>query len=866
MRCCGRRFWLAGLAAVLTIGMVAPLVVQAEVNEVKWSLTPSGGKAFWVPVHLYSARSANYVAGQSDFIENILAPGKPPLCGHSYYFPLTDPPDGTMSVDAWRVSCASPCVAQADAWVEYQLLPSQLPTGWDAFMDGVAAHSTWFFHSRAQQPDETTDTNYNKDSDWLIANGHPVGGNGADDHGDLDKSNPTDADWFAAATDDSVNTGTQSKYDRCANDTYQGGGQPRLTGSGWCWRGVNTVGGTRTRKIVKLIDGKFTYRIYEAEAETWNSRIDIMCWTTDENYWPSDADYDAAHFLNDCLPAQHDVSNFTPTTQNNDTNTTLTLTGTRLDLVTGVQLIRLSGAPGAGDIVGSISSQTTDTLVAEFTTAGAGWGSFRLRTLQNSPCSNVNLATPTFVLNCASATVFTAVEPNEVLNPTAGLLQTLRIKGTNVTALAGTGCTMTLEYMNRWANPVLNIPAQNIRVAGDDLLAEFDIATCARDGGAPAGPYRLVGTRVPTDCSNPATLQQAFWVRKDPPLGACNWQPWAAAWSNVNKGGVKSAVGSGQTCANSGDCNNYDPTNWDYTFSQDTAMGTPKDVPPGGGLKAMHFFWDGPSGGTSTKAGSGGIYEQINVTPGVPIEYSFYWKAAATPGTNQNVWLELILLDGPWNLYYADGFQEAADKEGRYNPYIVRKTTMPTGGTIPWTQVTDQTPADSGNYGLRPTTITPTHDIVTVVMKCGREQQGGLEVFFDNIDVHQAGGPNLVVNGGFENALQFDPCNNELLYQDKCEQDFWRRSLDTPPPTCSADPFADVDRDGDVDQTDFAYFQACYSGPDNRPAEECACLDYNDPVTGKNDRIDQADLLAFENCASGPGIPADVACDNPTPP
>lgn len=75
------------------------------------------------------------------------------------------------------------------------------------------------------------------------------------------------------------------------------------------------------------------------------------------------------------------------------------------------------------------------------------------------------------------------------------------------------------------------------------------------------------------------------------------------------------------------------------------------------------------------------------------------------------------------------------------------------------------------------------------------------------------------------------------------------------------DPFADADGDGDVDQTDFAIFQVCFTGPDgqivNRPCR-CDCYDRN-----SDGHVDGLDFTAFINCASGPGILASKNCDNP---
>jgi hypothetical protein len=823
------RLGLAMLAVVVAIGMMAPVIVQAEVNEIKYSYTPSGGKAFWVPVHLFAARSANYGPGTpatADFVEDPVAAATGSLSGHAMYFPLQSAPNGTMNVNAYKVGCgATPptqCpTEQANAWVEYQIQPGQLPP---AFATDFGSNTTWYFHTLVQQPTASGSGDWNMDSNNFIANGHPAGGSGVGDLGDFTSESPTDADWYAAANV-SI-TGTQKFYDRICNDLHAAG----ATAPVWKWIGTFIdPGGTGTYRLLKkvnLIGGKFTYRIFEAEASNWNARLDVMCWTTDANYWPTQADFDNAHFLGDCLK-QNEPTGFSPTSGTDASNTTITITGTNLDIVSGVKLVRLSGGPGGTDIIGTIQSQSATSLTVLFPTQGAVYGSFRLTTLQDSPCLPRPLADPLFVLNCSTATEFSSVEPNTVLTPN-GPLQ-FRLKGANVKLLT----SVKLVY----ANDSPSVDGTGLFVDGEDLLVFFNLS-CDNGVGGPAGPWHLQGTREAA-CTSPAQLSNAVWVVKPPTGNSCVWQPWAAAWSNVNQG------------ADLNDPNKlYDPTNWDYDFGQATVLGTTKDTPPDGGARAFHFFWDNqPPDVTSSKAGSGGIYQEISVTPGVPIKYSYWWKGNSTAGTN--IWYELLLIDGPFNLYYADGFQEST--RGYNNPAMVRKTT--TVGEFPWTQVTDETAADPGSYGPRPQTITPTNSVVTVVFKAGRLPGGALELFIDNIEVSQNGGSNLVLNGTFEAGPQVTTCNHEWMFQDSCEANFWRRSLLTPP-SCP-NPFADSDGDSDVDQMDFAAFQLCYAGQEMIVDNTCRCFDWNG-----DSYINQMDANKFELCASGPGIAANPLCDD----
>jgi hypothetical protein len=152
--------------------------------------------------------------------------------------------------------------------------------------------------------------------------------------------------------------------------------------------------------------------------------------------------------------------------------------------------------------------------------------------------------------------------------------------------------------------------------------------------------------------------------------------------------------------------------------------------------------------------------------------------------------------------------------------------------------------------------------VATVVLKAGRFPGGSLESFWDNVVVTQGGGSNLVTNGDFESTTQAGFCDADLVFADPCEGDFYIRS-DFQLIVC-ADPYADADEDGDVDQQDFAVLQACFTGSNAGPvAEGCECFDRPEGIntTGDGD-VDLADVLAFEACASGPEVPADPACDD----
>ena len=58
---------------------------------------------------------------------------------------------------------------------------------------------------------------------------------------------------------------------------------------------------------------------------------------------------------------------------------------------------------------------------------------------------------------------------------------------------------------------------------------------------------------------------------------------------------------------------------------------------------------------------------------------------------------------------------------------------------------------------------------------------------------------------------------------------------------------SDFDKDGDVDQADFGYLQACLSGMGEPNSPLCVVAD----LSGDGD-VDQIDLALFQSCLGGP--------------
>jgi hypothetical protein len=133
---------------------------------------------------------------------------------------------------------------------------------------------------------------------------------------------------------------------------------------------------------------------------------------------------------------------------------------------------------------------------------------------------------------------------------------------------------------------------------------------------------------------------------------------------------------------------------------------------------------------------------------------------------------------------------------------------------------------------------------------------------------------NIYVHGG-EADVYAEPCPDIATFGACCEQADWGTG------TCAIstegecagtwlgtgiacgecdycpDPFADTDRDGDVDVKDFGRFQNCITGLGGAVSAECECFDRDG-----NPGIGEDDFALFAQCAGGPSIPADPTCDD----
>ncbi len=520
---------------------------------------------------------------------------------------------------------------------------------------------------------------------------------------------------------------------------------------------------------------------------------------------------------------QHTVTGVTPTSASADGPVVLTVTGTFLELVTDWTMRRPADNPAAtltatSVVVGTGPNETTADVT--FDLAGAQAGNYSIFSAQDAPCLSDSLVGE-FVVDCPTQPL--TVSPAIVTDP--GASEELRIIGPGASGLT----SVSLSHGEPGGQTLTTIDGTALTPDGDDLLVTFDLSC------APRGKYRL------SNCLG----DEDFEIRKSLPSGACAWQPWGAAWSKINAGEdldpdlIEEA---------------YDPTNWDYDLSETTILDLTKDVPPGGETNAFHWFLD-TQDTISNSWGSGGIYQEVAVTPGVPIEYSYYWKGK---GGNTISWFEFVIIDGGFGGFEADAYPDTANGNA---PYPLRRKEL-TESSFEWEQVLHTDPAEQGPAGPRPQTLTPTGDLVTVVFKSGALPQtddAGVEMLVDNVVLSQGGGGNLLANPGFEDGNQLSACTVQTMAQDACDDDFWLRSdfVVTPPIVCS-DPRADADFDGDVDQTDVAAYQLCLA--DFGSSDFCTCIDQ---LSGAPDDMTTiVDFTALTDCATGPDV---LHADNPNP-
>ncbi|MEP0844755.1 MAG: hypothetical protein HRF43_18810, partial [Phycisphaerae bacterium] len=232
---------------------------------------------------------------------------------------------------------------------------------------------------------------------------------------------------------------------------------------------------------------------------------------------------------------------------------TLTVTGMNLDAATSFRLV------GPTTLTGTVQQPASNNQVlVTFDFSTASFGNYSLVATRTAPCTNA-VKEAAIAFNCVSATVFTSIQPRTLVNPINPVQFT--ITGSNLNKLE----SLSLKSAT---GDVTKTPT-TMFMSGNDLIAIFQLDCTA------GGPYSLHGTRMSDGCANPDPLVGAVLIQKPPPAGGCVWHPWAADWSKLNY--VEDPNMPPNTVV---------PTNWDYTFGQDTLLGLTKDTPTGGGSRA----------------------------------------------------------------------------------------------------------------------------------------------------------------------------------------------------------------------------------------------------------------------------------------
>ncbi len=131
----------------------------------------------------------------------------------------------------------------------------------------------------------------------------------------------------------------------------------------------------------------------------------------------------------------------------------------------------------------------------------------------------------------------------------------------------------------------------------------------------------------------------------------------------------------------------------------------------------LHLF--GGDGGIDMNVGAnGGVYQIVEVTPGVPYQVEGYWQSAPTAPNAH--WAEVLVLDGAVPMNDVDVTTGLLWKSDRF------------GGRGPWDGSFSAASNESGTDGV----FTPTSDSISLVLKAGNLDFGGLQgTRFDDIQL-----------------------------------------------------------------------------------------------------------------------------------
>jgi len=212
----------------LIVVLLCALVIQISQADITVTNYPdSDSTQIWIAASDFDDKTAQ-------FAEDTSVTGT--LSGHAYYF---EDYDGPTTYQPW--------------WAEYSIDQSLFP-------QVVLGGKTWYFWARATQPISGAE-----ESDVVFVKGDPGDGSGTD--------------WYTAALS------TVSTTDRVLNGLEAAGGV-----GAWVWCSTQTDP-IVSKQFTLDENGKIVFRVSERESGLTNARIDLIMWTDDPAYTPTDADY-----------------------------------------------------------------------------------------------------------------------------------------------------------------------------------------------------------------------------------------------------------------------------------------------------------------------------------------------------------------------------------------------------------------------------------------------------------------------------------------------------------------------------------------------------------------------------------------------
>ena len=119
----------------------------------------------------------------------------------------------------------------------------------------------------------------------------------------------------------------------------------------------------------------------------------------------------------------------------------------------------------------------------------------------------------------------------------------------------------------------------------------------------------------------------------------------------------------------------------------------------------------------SAPSGSFGVYQEMCVEAGVPVHVEWAWKGQA-PGTG---WWEVLIVDAAYSYDAVD------NPAGHPETFLASKWEK--GFPNP------KYPEPSAAWASGSAEVTPTSDVITVVLKCGSTEGGIVEAWFDAVTV-----------------------------------------------------------------------------------------------------------------------------------